>query len=171
MESLCVAAKHAAGLLGVVTRAANACPCTVDDGHGGTRKVLRRDAVRVSFPPRLAGQKRASSAFAAPPPPAAVSETGWGEAHDVQETPFKRARSKAPCGPVTPCLVPARRAALKEGAAKHEQEQQLGLQHMLASRGVSLPTERAAEHTATSRLAAVRERVLARLAAHGQGSE
>ena len=139
-------------------------PVMIDDGVGGLRRALRRDAVRVKFPPALRGPKRSSAVFAAPPAPA-VFDDACGVA-GTQEPLRKQVRFKEPSGPVTACLVPARRLALKDGAARLEAEQQRGLQHLLDSRALTAAV-RAPECSAAERLAAVRERVLARLTPQG----
>ena len=101
--------------------------------------------------------------FAAPPPPAAVKDTCSVEVTEVLDTNKKQAGSKRLSGPVTPCLLPARRVVPNEGAARLEREQQRGVQHMLDSQALTAAV-RAPERSAAERLAAVRERVLARLA-------
>ena len=158
--------KHAAALLGVVTRAANACPMIVKDEDGSERTVLKRDACRVGVPG--GGKKRCTSApLPEPPQPAeaAVEEAAPAdegcEDEEGRREEKRRRTHVADLSTLTPCLAPLRRAALRAGLAKEKQEQETALELLVRRRAES--AARPPLVSAAERRAALHARVLARL--------
>jgi len=108
-RTACAAARYEATLLGRATVGANHCPVEVDDGQGGTRKMMRSDARRVP------ARQRAAALAPEQPGPAT---TAWVEAPRTNvAVPRVAEGAAAAADALPPAGAPASSGSAPEGAA------------------------------------------------------